>query len=188
MATFTYNGKSLSLPVDPYEVSWTYKLNTFSTNTYDGVVVQILGHFIDTMNIKGQLPNLDGGNRFAFLDTFESFISDAMLWQQGEGQGDTEKHYIELSIPSLVNYYGEKIDFTDGYKFKVYLATYPNIVRDIQTNVPTYSLNLTVIEDGGAFKPLTEQDLKYKAEIGEIKDIMSGVGYYRNKYNMPDVS
>ena len=137
MATFTYNGKSLSLPVDPYEVSWTYKLNTFSTNTYDGVVVQILGHFIDTMNIKGQLPNLDGGNRFAFLDTFESFISDAMLWQQGEGQGDTEKHYIELSIPSLVNYYGEKIDFTDGYKFKVYLATYPNIVRDIQTNVTT---------------------------------------------------
>jgi hypothetical protein len=57
--TFSYKKwgreNSLFIRLDPYEVSWTYSLNTNVQNTYAGQVIQILSAKIDTLTIKGKL-------------------------------------------------------------------------------------------------------------------------------------
>lgn len=61
MINFSYknqeSGKEhrLSLAIDPYNVEWTYNVNTQVYDTYGGQVIQVLSVNIDTLTIDGQI-------------------------------------------------------------------------------------------------------------------------------------
>jgi hypothetical protein len=60
MINFSYKNPNdehehrLALRVDPYNVEWTYNLNTQVFDTYGGQVIQVLSVNIDTLTIDGQ--------------------------------------------------------------------------------------------------------------------------------------
>jgi hypothetical protein len=60
MINFSYknpndkNEHRLTLRVDPYNVEWTYNLNTQVYDTYGGQVIQVLSVNVDTLTIDGQ--------------------------------------------------------------------------------------------------------------------------------------
>src|SRR5687768_5528619 len=47
--------RTLRLRHNPYEVNWTYNLNTQTYPTYAGEVIQVLSVNIDKLTIQGQL-------------------------------------------------------------------------------------------------------------------------------------
>ena len=61
MINFSYTNHNsgethrLNLAVDPYNVQWTYNVNTQIYDTYGGQVIQVLSVNIDTLTIDGQI-------------------------------------------------------------------------------------------------------------------------------------
>lgn len=199
-ATFTYGGHTYMLPFEPSSISWGYSINTSGpTDTYDGVVVQILGCKIDTLSLSGSLSydiKRDDNDeiipdfRFSQLDSFEKHIKEMMEYQQWKGQGKPTSPPITLEIPGMANYINTDNalwnNTTQYKKFKVFLDSYPDVSRGFDTKL-TYKLTMTVVEGGEDLVEISRDDAAHKLEIQALDAIKSGVQWVWNrgyKFNM----
>lgn len=83
MISITYPEGSLTLKVNPYEVSFGYSLNTVDYDTAAGKVVQILSTNINDMLISSTM----GASKGDMLESYRRYVAmvkfcrDLMLWQ-----------------------------------------------------------------------------------------------------------
>jgi len=164
-------------------------------------------------NLKGspvKHGDMDGGNpsrkgkfttthRHNELDKFERFIINAMRYQTTH-QGDRDNRFIELQIPAISMYF-EKFGGADYLKtdarltdpnlmamganstFKVFIKSFPTITRNITTGVPTYNIQLEVIEGGHILESIVGADAVKLVQANGLSGIYTGVGWKKSIYN-----
>lgn len=153
MITLSFGNRSLSLPVSPQSVSFGYNLNTVTTDTVAGKVVQILSTSITDLTVNSKIGSSDKNesNIDKYL-TLVRFCRDMMVYHS------QEKKPGRFTFPSL------------GYDLMVYLRNQSFTESFNQVSYP-FTLNLMVDEDitGVAeTNALKSEFAKVKSEIGYI--------------------
>ena len=189
-----YGSKTYYLPASPTDLTWSYRLNTSSTDTWGGKVIQILSCTVGPLSLSGQLPprvtSQGREGAYAELDRFVEFIVGAMNYQEERWRkGRSIKLHVELSdMFEGTTYIGD----STSLDFSVYIDAYPGITKSYDTGVPEFRLAMSVIEGSSIIQTLTSNaygdtdslsnfDREVIASLREIQDI----NWRRSKYSAP---
>lgn len=153
MLSLSYPGNSLSLKVSPSEVSFGYSLNTSTTDTTAGKVVQILSTSVQDMIVQSNLGASRGNVNDAYRKHIQlvRFCRDLMLWQAKENEPAT------FTFPRL------------SYDLKVFLRG--QTFSDSLTNITyPYTLMFAIDEDVNGVATTN-------AMAGVFSSVKKGVGF-----------
>ena len=115
-----------ALPFNPNSVSWSYTINTSSTDTLGGRVVQILSATIRTGSWQAE-----AGSRKRLTDLYDK-IAEIM------GKQVRTKRPVRLEVPSR------------QYAFDVYLRSFPALSWNARSVKYEYQFSFEIDQDLGA--------------------------------------
>jgi hypothetical protein len=130
----------LVLTVNPYEVVWSYGLNTANFPTYGGEVVQILSMYFDDMSISGQVRSY--GDIERIYEWFALYMQVAAQGNKGNGSFDSQP--VTFKFPDR------------SWEFRIYPKALPGFKYSRDTVAPTYAITAAVLEP----ELQTEQDFR----------------------------
>jgi hypothetical protein len=148
---------TLQLRIDPEAIEFEYALNTFTQDTYGGKVIQILSVSVTDMSV----PCVAGAGGREYLSTIVKFFKETMIWQR-DSQNVAKFIYAPLN-----------------YNFDVFASTLT--IQDQLANVLfPYTMGFKIRQDVGGYKAVQNQLID-----AEMKKLVDGIGYTKNKYNDP---
>lgn len=181
---------SLSLRLAPISVEWTYNLNTNTTQTYAGEVVQILSVNFDKLILTGRFGkegphgkgrpiseardyNASGRFDIGLTQMTEYFRDYFAIASQGNDAG-SQGNYNQT--PMNVSYDGG-LDVQEG-KWKVYPVNFPSYKRTNRDFAPEWRVECEVEE--------ADYKVQTTAMTEEISRLREYVGYFpNNKFSDP---
>lgn len=152
LGSYTFN-------IDPSTVSWTYRLNTKSFDTYGGKVIQVLSCRVENLQIGGSLSQKGIIKQFDEMKEFESDVLSIM-----ESQAKS-KEPIEFNFPAV------------QWNGQVFLVGYSDVKYDTKTSAVHYTLSMMVDSGFDALKTIDSAE--------GLDAIPDGVNWVRNDYNDP---
>lgn len=166
---------SLSVPVKPDKMIWSYGLNTANYPTYGGEVVQILSCYINDMSIKGTVYN------YEMLETiyawFINYIQIATTGAKGGGSFDTRP--VTVMYPER------------GWTFKIYPKGLPAFKYGRDVVAPEWSMMAAIVEPDQSLTNNILTDAQTKAIRGELGGLFGvvtgGIGFEAaDPFSSPD--
>lgn len=149
--------------INPSSMSWSYDMNTSSTDTHGGRVIQLLSCSLGEISLQGYLPVAKGQDIYREMERFEQQMVALMDWQ-----AETKKP-LPFRFPVL-DFYGD-----------VYILRYGGVKYSVTTSAVTYTLQLGV--DSGFDTVINEiRDDMARRSLSNIPD---GINWVRNVYNTP---
>lgn len=131
----------LNISVNPDQVTWAYGLNTASTPTYGGEVVQILSVYFDDMTIAGTVSS------YTELETIYSwFIAYMQYATQGRNQPSYDQRPVTFSYPER------------QWRFDIWPKALPGFRYGRDVVAPTWTVVAAVTEtsDGDSTSSLSD--------------------------------
>lgn len=154
MFTIGFGNRSLTLPANPQAVGFGYNLNTVTTDTVAGKVVQILSTNITDLTVNAKVgadSNSRGSAVNRYIDLVK-FCRDMMVYHS------QEKKPGRFTFPSL------------GYDLRVFLKNQSFTESFTQVSYP-YTLNFMVDEDITGIaetNAMRSEFSRIKAEVGYV--------------------
>lgn len=156
IASISYADKVFRFRTDPNSIRWTYTLNTNTTNTKGGRVIQVLSARIDDLVVVADA----GGGGWDYLHSAALFFRDMMVEQK------------DLEHPPVFEYPPR------GWKMGVYVLNFP--FRDTWNDIKReFTITFKVQEDISGI--IVEDSVRQ-----EIARLAEGVGWHYNEYNSPN--
>jgi len=193
--TFSYNnaGNSheLALRHGPYNVNWTYNVNTSVTDTYTGQVVQVLGVNIDRLIIDGQFGREGATGRkivgdkfvkrsnteqfdpsgtypglYAMTEFFRGFF--AISAQGGDDPLTSPDANRYMQVPMQVTYEAGSSSKT----WKITPVSFPSFKRTNEDFAPLWRIESYVIEADATIQQSQSQQV-----LSSINRLRGGIGF-----------
>ena len=153
VATITHGDNVFRFRTNPKSVRWTYHVNTSTTTTNGGRVIQVLSSYIDDLTVIADA----GGGGWDYIQQAAFFFRDFLVAQK-----DTQK-------PGVFEYAPR------GYKMSVYAVNFPFRDKWDEVRRP-FTMQFKVQEDISGV-------MEREAVIQEIARLKEGVGWHYNEYN-----
>jgi hypothetical protein len=191
---------TLNLRLPPTSVEWTYNMNTSTTDTYAGQVVQILSINFDRLTIVGRFGKEgafgreleDGKYEPRGVDELRDWRTTARYgvglhqmheWFQNyfaiASQGNEDDRYVQE--PVTIVYSGRlDVDVDDGIeeRWTVYPVSFPSFRRSNQDFAPEWRVECEIDEAPAIVENAQIQD--------EIERLRQGLGYTpSNRFSDP---
>jgi hypothetical protein len=159
----------LVLTVKPYDVVWSYGLNTANFPTYGGEVVQILSMYFDDMTIDGEVRSY--GDIERIYGWFALYMQTASQGNKSRGSYDAKP--VTFKFPHR------------GWVFDIYPKALPGFKYSRDVVACSYTINAAVLEPElqteQDFKSLIMDEVQFKASMGEDIDTFgkatAGIGF-----------
>lgn len=157
MFTIGFGNRSITLPANPQAVSFGYNLNTVTTDTVAGKVVQILSTNVTDLTVSAKMGASDStrGNTVDRYIELVMFCRDMMVYHANEKKPGT------FTFPSL------------GYDLRVFLKNQSFTESFTQVSYP-YTLNFMVDQDVSGVaetNAMRSEFAKIKAEVGYVPGV-----------------
>lgn len=193
--TFSYDNAGsahkLALRHGPYNVNWTYNVNTSVTDTYTGQVVQVLGVNIDRLIIDGQFGREGATGRklvngkfikrsnaeqfdssgaypglYAMTEFFRGYF--AISAQGGDDPISNANANRYMQVPMQVSYEAG----TSSKTWKITPVSFPSFKRTNEDFAPLWKIEAYVIEADATIQQSQSQQV-----LSSINRLRGGIGF-----------